>query len=183
MPNTRAAPVEIAFMGDRIQPACQFWTERVKRERKVLHKHWLRQDGQEPPFAYDMESAPLHEVHQTSIAGLLRQTSSTPVLPPITSPDVNNPRQTAYTASERTATASRLPSRASVAKSRRSGASRISAESLRREVQDAVEQEVMKVVAPLQEQIRTELTKRERLEAMLEKAEGTKAPVRLYPPR
>mmetsp|Transcript_9961 Transcript_9961/g.22644 ORF Transcript_9961/g.22644 Transcript_9961/m.22644 type:complete len:182 (+) Transcript_9961:111-656(+) len=181
MPNTRAAPVEAAFMGDQLHPACQFWTERVKRERKVLHRHWLRQDGEEPPFAYDIESAPLHEVHQTSIAGLLRQTSSTPVLPPITAG--SNPRQAPYTASERTATASRLPSRASMAKSKRSAASRMSAESIRREVQDAVEQEMMKVVAPLQEQIRTESNKRDRLEALLEKAEGSKAPMRLYPPR
>lgn len=171
-------------------PAHKAWQERVGKEEIAMNKFIqkystvsLAQGSARPGELFDFHGddvAPMHDMHRTwSSPGLQDQAAQgvddrgrTPLLP-----QIPTSRGGLGTPSVRSLSQGRLPSRGDLA-SRRSNVSRmsrmsgLSSDSLRREVADAVQEEVSRVIGPLKERLRSEQSQRQRLEQMLRAAKG-----------
>mmetsp|Transcript_36378 Transcript_36378/g.100198 ORF Transcript_36378/g.100198 Transcript_36378/m.100198 type:complete len:184 (-) Transcript_36378:97-648(-) len=178
--------------GGNLCPAHSAWQQRVDKERKALNKHIHTtikrnggilpgEDGTHAPYDVD-NVAPLHDLHRSASLPAIAELDGLPVLgsgsrlaTSMSRPGTHS-TASAVTRSRKSLSFARkgdlAPGTPSNSGSRLTSLSGVTTASLRREIDNAVQQEVAKVVQPLKERLQSEQNTRQRLEDMLRRAKG-----------
>mmetsp|Transcript_118537 Transcript_118537/g.336052 ORF Transcript_118537/g.336052 Transcript_118537/m.336052 type:complete len:183 (+) Transcript_118537:94-642(+) len=170
-------------MGDIVASASLAWQQRLEKERKHMFKH--HHNWQSVGFAYeDDDIAATNDFRRTASTPSFVRSDGVGGLPRLGSASGRGSNPAADVISElsfgtsrhsKTSNSRRLRSSASCKSptmSRRSGLSQSTLQSLREDVEQAVQEEVAKVTRPLTDQLRAEQSRRQQLEAMLTRARG-----------